>query len=310
VTRIQTLVTHDGEFHLDELCASVVLRGLYPDARLLRTRDRAETGAPAPDKIMFDVGMRYDPEALCFDHHQPGAPARPEGGVYSSFGLIWKHFGYAYLEKLGVPSEWRDAIWTSIDGGMVRAIDMADNGELPVRAPGSAEDILKETAFHEVIRALHPTGEGGWDDAFDRAASICKDFLNGKILHMCRDLRRKVRVEQAIEAQWGSPILILPEPSSFDAVLHEAGADHILFVVLPRGAEWMIRGVPVSPGSFDVRLKFPESWAGLEYADLDAVSGCPGGIFCHRGRWIAIHETRDGALAMIAKALEAPEMAE
>ena len=88
------LVTHSGGFHADELLSSVVLTRLFPQARLVRSR-AAEWITPATDRIIYDVGGAYDPEAGIFDHHQRGAPLRDDGQPFSSFGLIWKHFGIA-----------------------------------------------------------------------------------------------------------------------------------------------------------------------------------------------------------------------
>ena len=49
-----------------------------------------------------------------------------------------------------------------------------------------------------------------------------------------------------------------------------------------------------------VRLPQPLQWAGLLDEDLKRVSGIPGAVFCHKGRFISVWETREDAL----KALE------
>ena len=72
---ITHLVTHSGGFHADELLSSVVLTRLFPQAELLRSRDR-ELITPAPNKIIYDVGGAYDADAQIFDHHQRPAPLR------------------------------------------------------------------------------------------------------------------------------------------------------------------------------------------------------------------------------------------
>ena len=46
----------------------------------------------------------------------------------------------------------------------------------------------------------------------------------------------------------------------------------------------------------NVRLPLPAEWAGLLEEDLGRVSGIPGGIFCHKGRFISVWETRESAL--------------
>ena len=89
---IAFLVTHSGGFHADELLSSAVLTRLFPEARLIRSRDEAWT-KPAPDRLVYDVGRAYDPAAGIFDHHQREAPLREDGRPFSSFGLIWRSFG-------------------------------------------------------------------------------------------------------------------------------------------------------------------------------------------------------------------------
>ena len=111
---ITHLVTHSGGFHADELLSSVVLTRLYPQAELLRSRDR-ELLTPAPSKIIYDVGGHYDAEAQIFDHHQRPSPLREDGQPFSSFGLIWHHYGREYLAALNVPADDIETIHVAID---------------------------------------------------------------------------------------------------------------------------------------------------------------------------------------------------
>jgi uncharacterized UPF0160 family protein len=300
---INTLVTHDGDIHPDEVMASVVLKKIYPSARLIRTRDRSVVGKPATGKIIFDVGMVYDPDQNLYDHHQPGSPQRKEGGRYSSFGLIWKHFGHAFLKANGIPEAWRGDIWGRIDASIVRAVDIGDNLEIPASTPGSVEEIMQSTGLHAVVTAVGQ-GAGSEEEGFKRAAFFCETFLTSRILQMTKFKRMEAAVERDILAQWGSALVILEEAAPFDRILHSLNADHVLFVIHPRGQEWMIRGVPTVPGQFEMRKLMPAAWAGREFEELDAATGLPGGVFCHLKRGIAVHKTKEGAIGMVKKALE------
>jgi uncharacterized UPF0160 family protein len=69
------------------------------------------------------------------------------------------------------------------------------------------------------------------------------------------------------------------------------------FVIMPTGTHWKLRGIP--PNSKDrmkVRCPLPEAWAGLMDEELKRASGIPGAIFCHKGRFISVWETKDDAL--------------
>ncbi len=134
------LVTHSGGFHADELLSSVILTRLFAQARVVRSR-APEWITPGADRIIYDVGGAYDAAARIFDHHQRGAPLREDGQPYSSFGLVWKHYGRDYLAVLGLPEAHVEALHASFDASFVLPIDLMDNGALspllPGRSPGS-----------------------------------------------------------------------------------------------------------------------------------------------------------------------------
>ncbi|PWL33382.1 MAG: metal-dependent hydrolase, partial [Marivita sp. XM-24bin2] len=115
---ITHLVTHSGGFHADELLSSVILTRLFPDAALIRSREAAWI-TPGAGKVIYDVGSVYDADALIFDHHQRPNPLRGDGRPYSSFGLIWHHFGHEYLRALAVPEADIETIHDNFDQSFV-----------------------------------------------------------------------------------------------------------------------------------------------------------------------------------------------
>ncbi len=115
---VEFLVTHSGGFHADELLSSVILTRLYPGAQIVRSRTQGWI-TPSQDRIIYDVGGAYDAEAQIFDHHQRGAPLRQNGQPYSSFGLVWKHYGRDYLTALGIPAADIEDVHASFDKSFV-----------------------------------------------------------------------------------------------------------------------------------------------------------------------------------------------
>ena len=162
---ITHLVTHSGGFHADELLSSAVLTRLFPQAELLRSRDR-QWVTPAAHKIIFDVGGAYDEEAQIFDHHQRPGPLREDGQPFSSFGLVWEHYGQAYLAAMGVPADDVEAIHTKFDTKFVLPIDLLDNGVMEPSVAGSLS-VLTLPSFLESLKPVFddtlPTAD---DDAF------------------------------------------------------------------------------------------------------------------------------------------------
>ncbi len=132
---ITHLVTHSGGFHADELLSSVILTRLFPEAELIRSRDKAWI-TPGEDRIIYDVGGQFDAAAQIFDHHQRPNPLREDGQPYSSFGLIWKQYGRDYLRAMDVPEHDIEAIHGSFDRGFVLPVDMLDNGTVNAAEAG------------------------------------------------------------------------------------------------------------------------------------------------------------------------------
>ena len=74
------------------------------------------------------------------------------------------------------------------------------------------------------------------------------------------------------------------------------------FVLLPGDGTSRIVAIPPEPGSFAQKRPLPVEGAGLIDDELAAVTGIAGAKFCHKNRFIAVFETREGALAALAAA--------
>lgn len=289
------LVTHSGGFHADELLSSVILTRLFPTAHIVRSR-AADWITPATDRIIYDVGGLYDAEARIFDHHQRGAPLRDDGQPYSSFGLIWKHFGRDYLAAHGLPEADIEMIHAAFDATFVLPIDLTDNGALSPTGP------LAPLMLPSLLESLKPVFDEvdpeATDRAFHTALAIARSFVEASIAGRAAKLRAEALVHQAIVEAGQSRVLELPVGMPFRAAVVKAGADHLLFVVHPREKDWCVTTIRRNDEGFAVRADLPAAWAGLNGQDLEAVCGVVGASFCHNGRFVAAAKTRDAALAM------------
>lgn len=303
---ISYLVTHSGGFHADELMSSVILRRLYPQAELVRTRDRAML-TPADDKIIYDVGGKYDVEQQIFDHHQRPGPLREDGQPFSSFGLIWAHYGQAYLAALGVPANEVEAIHVKFDAKFVLPIDLLDNGAMEPSVAGPLSVLTLPTLLGSLKPVFDDTSPTADNDAFFAAIPIVQSFIEAFIQNLAAKARALGLVEDAIAKAGTSAILELPMGMPYRSALDKAGADHILFVVNPRGGDWTLNGIKLSGDTFDQRADLPESWAGLTDTDLEDASGVKGAKFCHNARFIAVANSREAILAMAERAVQAVE---
>lgn len=294
---IEFLVTHSGGFHADELLSSVLLTRLFPHARIIRSR-AAEWLTPGSDRIIYDVGGAYDPEAGIFDHHQRGAPLREDGNPFSSFGLIWKHYGREYLAASSVPADHVEALHASFDTAFVLPVDLLDNGAIDPSAAGPLAS-LTLPALLETLKPVFDERDAEAEmRAFEQALAIARGFVEASIRQRAAKLRAESLVLDAIEKTGSGRVLELPAGMPFRPAVAKAGADHLLFVVHPRDRDWCLTGIRRSENGFELRADLPASWGGLTDSGLEAVCGVAGATFCHNGRFIAAAKTREAALAM------------
>ncbi|WP_282052861.1 MYG1 family protein [Phaeobacter inhibens] len=301
---ITHLVTHSGGFHADELLSSVILTRLFPEAELIRSRDAAWI-TPAAGRIIYDVGQAYDGEAQIFDHHQRPNPLREDGQPYSSFGLIWHQFGRDYLRGLDVPEADVDAIHHGFDQSFVLPVDLLDNGAIDPGVAGPLAGMTLPVLLETLKPVFDDRRDGADDQAFLAALPVARAFVEASIRGKAAKRRAETMVLQAIEGAGAGKVLELPMGMPFRSAVEKAGADHLLFVVHPRGSDWTLTTIRKSGDSFESRADLPAAWAGLTDEALEAASGVAGAKFCHNARFIAVARTREAIMDLAKRAVQA-----
>ena len=301
---VHTLVTHSGGFHADEVLSTVLLLRLYPEANVVRTR-APEWITPAEDRVIYDVGGLYDPEAGVFDHHQRERPLREDGTLYSSFGLVWKHFGTDYLRSFDIPEADLEDIHASFDRSFVLPVDQVDNGAVDISQAGP----LSSLTLPGLIETLNPVFDDPDPDSethgFHTAVDVARRFVEARVRRSAAKRRAKMLAADAVRAAGDSPILELPMGMPFRPAVIEAGADHLLFVVTPRkGGDWTLGGIRKHEEGYAQRADLPAAWGGLSGAELEEVSGVKGARFCHKALFIAAASDRSAILRMAELAVE------
>lgn len=304
VSGMPLLVTHNGKFHCDEVLAYVVLCAANgfgapgTDHTLIRTRDAATI---ASADIVWDVGTVFDEAARRFDHHQRGAPTRPDGTPFSAAGLIWRVYGDRAVAAMLPPeaAHFAAAIAADLDEQIVRRVDLVDNGL--VRAP----DPLNFTAL---IGDLNPQwdevqDEASLDAAFLRAATLARGVLERRVNALRARFCAEAHVLEAHRAGADTRVLVLERgmPWKGAAFAHKLPVIYCVSPV-PNG-NWVVEAMPPEPGSFAQKMPLPESWAGLENEALAAASSVPDAVFVHLRRFMGAARSRGGALALAQLAL-------
>lgn len=271
--------THDGAFHADEVtaCSLLLYFNLIDRDKVVRTRDKDLLNSC---EYVCDVGGSYNSEAKRFDHHQ-----RDYNGTLSSAGMILKYLlSKEFLSK---------KLYSFINRALVIGIDAIDNGLITQK--------MGHCSFSSVITNFVPpeygTEEALMNKAFEEALDFCLGHIKRLIarfhyIHSCKDLVKE-RMQKDQECLFFEKAV--PWMESFfelDGENHPA-----LFVIMPAGDHWKLRGVPPSyDQKMKVRKPLPSKWAGLLEEELTEITKIEGAIFCHKGRFISIWKTKQAAI--------------
>lgn len=306
---VRAMVTHSGSFHADDVFSASVMRRLAPHATLTRTRD-PDVLIPAvqdPHVVVFDVGDAYDPAMNNFDHHQRSFDVSRESGLpLASIGLIWMRYGESYVEsvlrELGLFESTTHIarIVERVTQRVILALDAADCGQLSGGGVWRKDEAveLHTIDLSSLVGLYHPTPDASpqaYDAAFERAMVVAQTVLSSSTQRAHAYFAAADSVEAADD---GGPLLI------FDTFCpwYAHAKDHHLFVVSPSksGKGWMVETVQ---DDFVARCPLPKAWAGHRDEALQEVSGIGDAIFCHRAQFIGAAQSKEGALAMVERAL-------
>jgi uncharacterized UPF0160 family protein len=290
------IITHDGKFHADDIFACAMICLLLDQEgesyTIVRTRD--ESLIRAAD-IVLDVGGIFDPGTQRFDHHQIGGAGMRENGIpYAAAGLVWKTYG----ARLAHTTE-AAAI---LDASLVQSIDADDNGYSLIELKHG----IRPYRLQETLYAFRPSWkeEQDFDTAFFKLVSLAKEILIREIVHATDGLLATTEVHKAYEAAQDKRIIELSTNYPFQKTLTSLPEPLYEVNERPTGG-WKVEAVAKNPNTFELRKPMPEVWAGLRDEELAKVSGVPDAVFCHNGRFMAVAKTREGALALARKAVEA-----
>ena len=258
------VMTHGGKFHADDVFSAALLRILRPDVEIRRVFRLPEDF----DGLAFDIGWGR------FDHHQAGAPVRPNGVPYAAFGLLWREFGQLLLP----PKE-----AARFDEKFIQPLDLEDN-------TGCGDPIAGLIADFNPLWDSDATP----DQCFLKAVDFAQTILSNRFATSGAIYRAYGVVKEAL-ARMEDKVVVLDCYLPWKTAVLDSPAE---FVVYPsqRGG-YSAQGVPVSDKCDDLRCPFPESWAGKSPQELAALTSLPTLRFCHNSRFLIAADTREDAVA-------------
>lgn len=319
--------THSGTFHCDEVLACALLRQLpqYKDAEIVRTRDPKLL---ATCDMVVDVGGEYDPEHHRYDHHQRSfnecmnslKPEKRWVTKLSSAGLVYLHFGNRILANiLGLNEDDPQLaiLYDKVYENFVEEIDAIDNG---ISQWDGEPHYAMSTNLSARVSRLNPRWndenqdtEAGfkkamelvWTEFSERVDFYYKSWLPARELVEAA-IKERSKVDPSNEivvfplggCPWKEHLLKLEEE------LHvEKPIKFVLFT--DQSGQWRIQCVPAGLNTFKNRLPLLEEWRGVRDEELSKLSGIPGCIFVHASGFIGGNQTKEGALEMARRTLQA-----
>ncbi|PIN90097.1 metal-dependent hydrolase [Candidatus Pacearchaeota archaeon CG10_big_fil_rev_8_21_14_0_10_34_76] len=284
------IATHNNLFHADEVFALAILKMIYPDTILIRTRDSARLQEA---DIRVDVGGKYDSEGGDFDHHQAEFDLKRENGIpYASAGLIWKHFGGKVAGK---------EVVDYIEKELIQQIDANDTG-----FDTYSINVCKPYTISDFIKSLNPSWSEQSEESFNRN-------FEDAVLIATKLLRQEIkRAEEVINAK--NKIILKINESDKEYIILEGRIpwketvvenSDLKYVISYDKIEdnWAILAVPISMNSFENRKDLPAEWGGLFNKDLQKITGVKDAIFCHKKLFFAISKSKEGAIKLVEIAL-------
>lgn len=295
---IKKLVTHNGSFQSDDIFAAAAMALLLEKRgeqyEIIRTRDPEiiKTG-----DYVFDVGGIHDETINRFDHHQINGAGKNEYDIeYAAFGLVWKRFG-AELSGGEKAAE-------IINKRLAAPIDAWDNGFDLVQNKYEVTPYYIQHFFIAMVPTWREENLTN-DEMFLKSVEIAKIVLTREIIHAQDALFAEEKVISIYEKTEDKRIIILDKAYPYEYAL--SNFPEPLYVVYPRNNDnlWGVKAVRKNPKTFDNRKDFPKSWAGLRDEELEKVTGISGAVFCHRGLFLTVAKSREGAIKLAELALEA-----
>lgn len=291
------IVTHNAKFHADDVFGVAALSLLYPDAEIIRTRDKEIIESA---DIVLDVGEIYNQSTNRFDHHQAGGAGNRENGIpYASFGLIWKKFGKEITGS--------EVVAERIDRSVAQPIDAPDNGVdiVSSKFPG-----IFSANIGMVVDNYRGTWkeEVDWDEQFKECVKWAKSFLERRIKIEQDVFEGEEIVRKTYQESKDKSFIVVSEEYDFGRELVNGvlvDYPEPLYAVLYRHdhKNWQLVAIRKNHESFDLRKRLPKEWGAKHFEELENLTGVKGSLFCHRGGFMCTTTTKEAAIKLAEIAL-------
>lgn len=290
------IITHDGNFHLDEILAISILQKIYPHAEIVRTRDYSliEDYLNRNEVLaIVDVYGKYDGVTF-FDHHQHGFDKSIDL-LCSSAGLIFLRYGDDLFKNY--TEDQKEILKNEMYQNYIKFVDALDNG-IDVRSFVNENEPIYIRSISTVV-ADCPT--------FEEALRIVKNDLDNYINSLERWFRDYEIVYNKINKLNPEHNILytykLGNISRLVCAIEKKLNRDIKFVINSNNSIFSIYAVPESLYSFKTKIPLCKDWRGLRDDELIRESGIDGCVYVHSTGFLGINKTKEGALEMCKRAM-------
>jgi uncharacterized UPF0160 family protein len=286
---INLIATHNGSFHADDVFSIATLKMIYPDVKVIRTRDKKELEKV---DLRVDIGGKDSHETKDYDHHQKGGAGERGGIPYASFGLIWKSYG---MQLVSSQEEWQ-----KIEDSIVKSIDADDNGVSLFEVKGEISPIT----ISEMIGRLNPLDSHESDNEFFKAVDFAQNLLKTILAKAKFKIESAKKVREILKNKGDKKYIVFEEKLAVKDIVRDES--DLLYTIHENqeNGNWQVIAVGKEKGSFENRKSLPESWRGLTDQDLAKVTGVSDAVFCHNAGFIAVAKSKEGAIKLAELAIE------
>ncbi len=303
------IVTHAANFHVDDLfgtaCAILLFEKRGYKKSQIKIKRSLDPKVWATADILLDIGRVYNPKKDRFDHHQDLNITHSNGLKYAAFGLFWKKYGKEMCSFYTDLPKNSQKIADRVEDKLVVPIDSEDNGVDLFRP--TIENVRPFTIRDVVEMECTPDPFSGGDDTskekvknFDRGFFNLIPFAKHIIERSIMDAEAHVKIEKIAQKYFAEApdkrVIILPQ---FLGYGFSKMKDPLVTIYPNARGDWSAKAVRLVSGQFPSRIYFPEKWAGLNGEELAKVSGVSDAVFCHKGLFLAVAKSKEGAIALV-----------
>jgi uncharacterized UPF0160 family protein len=316
------VVTHNSRFHADDVSSCYILSKLFPEAKVVRTRDEKIINA---GHIVVDVGGIYDHDLNRYDHHQEEFDETFSDKHFvplSSVGLIYRHYGKEYIKKM--LNEWTtdeevkksvdlDYVYMALYNSIILETDALDNGILSYPEDTSLKyhvttNLSNVVACMNDVNTFSEKQEHKFHMAMSYVGTVYQIKLESLFEKSIAYKKFKPIVDEAMSKRMdiheSGSIVVLPEecPVWWTYVMEFEHASkekvQIMYVIHPSKDTWKICTLSKN---FVPRKKLLSKSELSEKIEEEKI------VFVHKNKFVGVAKDYDTALQMAVMSLESAE---